>query len=225
MAFKPTLSAAAHGTLGSNRAVNQAASNSPAREGQGSYPVALEKLWRTHGKELLRVTQRITNNREDAEDALQDSFLRAHIHLHSFDGRSSIATWLTRIAINSALMILRKRRSAQQISIDSRNESNPDIHLLDPVDSTPSVEEQYGQLEQQSRLRSAIGTLRPSIRVALELHALQDKSVKETADAMGISVSATKSRIFQAKTALQKSVERKVSRRSRRTGLLRLSPA
>jgi RNA polymerase sigma-70 factor, ECF subfamily len=225
MAFKPTLSAAAHGTLGSNRAVNQAASNSPAREGQGSYPVALEKLWRTHGKELLRVTQRITNNREDAEDALQDSFLRAHIHLHSFDGRSSIATWLTRIAINSALMILRKRRSAQQISIDSRNESNPDIHLLDPVDSTPSVEEQYGQLEQQSRLRSAIGTLRPSIRVALELHALQDKSVKETADAMGISVSATKSRIFQAKTALQKSVERKVSRRSRRTGPLQLSPA
>jgi RNA polymerase sigma factor (sigma-70 family) len=225
MAFKPTLSAAAHGTLGSNRAVNQAASNSPAREAQGNYPVALEKLWRTHGKELLRVTQRITNNREDAEDALQDSFLRAHIHLHSFDGRSSIATWLTRIAINSALMILRKRRSAQQISIDSRNESNPDIHLLDPVDSTPSVEEQYGQLEQQSRLRSAIGTLRPSIRVALELHALQDKSVKETADAMGISVSATKSRIFQAKTALQKSVERKVSRRSRRTGLLRLSPA
>jgi RNA polymerase sigma-70 factor, ECF subfamily len=225
MAFKPTLSAAAHGTLGSNRAVNQAASNSPAREGQGSYPVALEKLWRTHGKELLRVTQRITNNREDAEDALQDSFLRAHIHLHSFDGRSSIATWLTRIAINSALMILRKRRSAQQISIDSRNESNPDIHLLDPVDSTPSVEEQYGQLEQQSRLRSAIGTLRPSIRVALELHALQDKSVKETADAMGISVSATKSRIFQAKTALQKSVERKVSRRYRRTGPLQLSPA
>jgi RNA polymerase sigma factor (sigma-70 family) len=167
MPFKQKLSAGAHEALGSNSTVNQPAPNSPAREGQGIAPVALEKLWRTHGKELLRVTQRITNNREDAEDALQDSFLRAHVHLHSFDGRSSLATWLTRIAINSALMVLRKRKSAPQIS-------NPGIHFLDPVDSTPSAEERYSEREQQAWVRSAIGTLRPSIREALELHALQD---------------------------------------------------
>jgi RNA polymerase sigma factor (sigma-70 family) len=225
MPFKQKLSAAAHGALGSNSAVNQPAPNSPAREGQGIAPVALEKLWRTHGKELLRVTQRITNNREDAEDALQDSFLRAHVHLHSFDGRSSLATWLTRIAINSALMVLRKRKSAPKISIDSRNEFNSDIHFLDPVDSTPSAEDRYGKLEQQSRVRSSIGTLRPSIREALELNALQDKSIKETAEAMGISISATKSRIFQAKAALRMSMERQVNRRSRTERQLQLSAA
>src|SRR5580700_590521 len=85
---------------------------------RGGYSAAFEEIWRTHAKQILRITQRITNNREDAEDALQDSFLRAHIYLHSFDGRSSLATWLTRIAVTSALMILRKRSAAAQLSID-----------------------------------------------------------------------------------------------------------
>ncbi len=93
--------------------------NSFAQTVPHRYSAALEEIWRTHAKQILRVTQHITNNREDAEDALQDSFLRAHVHLHDFDGRSSIATWLTRIAINSALMILRKRTGAAQVSIDN----------------------------------------------------------------------------------------------------------
>jgi RNA polymerase sigma factor (sigma-70 family) len=225
MAFKKQLSMAAQAAMDSDTAANQTAINGAVKDAQGSYPVALEELWRTHAKQILRVTQRITNNREDAEDALQDSFLRAYVHLHSFDGRSSLATWLTRIAINSALMILRKRASAPQISLDSQIESSVDLHFLNLIDSTPSAEDQCSQLEQQARVRSAIGSLQPSIREALELHALQEKSVKETADVMGISVSAAKSRIFQAKTALRKSLDRKVSRRSGRTRLLQLSPA
>ena len=86
-----------------------------AKRGQTA---AFDELWQSHTKRILRTTYRITRNREDAEDALQDSFLRAFLHIKDFDGRSSFSTWLTRIAINSALMILRKKRSALELSID-----------------------------------------------------------------------------------------------------------
>ena len=98
------------------------------------HSAAIEEIWRTHAKQILRITQRITNNREDAEDALQDSFLRAHVHLQDFDGRSSIATWLTRIAINSALMILRKRTGAAQVSLDNAGNPGTDDLALVPAD-------------------------------------------------------------------------------------------
>ena len=87
-----------------------------ARQGN---PGAFDDLWQAHAKRILRTTYRITRNREDAEDALQDSFLRAFVHIREFDGRSSFSTWLTRIAINSSLMILRKRGTAVELSIDN----------------------------------------------------------------------------------------------------------
>ena len=161
MAFMQNFAAQTQRSLGGNSGINQVAINIPGMEARGSYSVALEELWGTHAKQILRITQRITNNREDAEDALQDSFLRAHIYLHSFDGRSSLATWLTRIAINSALMILRKRTSAPQLlSIDQGTDSGADFRDLEPADQALSPEEQYAQLERQSIVRQALGTLR-----------------------------------------------------------------
>jgi len=225
MMSQQTVSFRRQGALSGNGTLVEAGANGSAQSVPRTYSATFEEIWRTHAKQILRVTQRITNNREDAEDALQDSFLRAYVHLHSFDGRSSIATWLTRIAINSALIVLRKRVGAPQLSIDSSNESSADVHSLNPADSTPNPEDQYGQLEQQTRVRSAIGTLRPSMRQALELHALEDKSVKETAERMGLSISATKSRIFHAKAALRESLGPKVSRRRDRARQLQLSPA
>src|SRR5713101_4132461 len=76
----------------------------------------LETLYRAHAEKLFRTVRRITRDREDAEDAVQDSFLRAFLHLKSFDGRSTFFTWLTRIGVNSALMILRKKRNWRGIS-------------------------------------------------------------------------------------------------------------
>jgi RNA polymerase sigma-70 factor, ECF subfamily len=188
------------------------------------HSAALEEIWRTHGQQMLRITQRITNNREDAEDALQDSFLRAHVHLRSFDRRSSLATWLTRIAINSALMILRKRSSATQLSLDGSG-FNSDSQAFDPADQSPSPESQYAQIERRAKVRSAIGRLRPSIRQALELQTVEGQPLKEIAARMGLSISATKSRIFHAKAALRKSLEPKIGRRSGRRKQLQLSPA
>ncbi|MGA8200325.1 MAG: sigma-70 family RNA polymerase sigma factor [Candidatus Sulfotelmatobacter sp.] len=187
------------------------------------HSAALEEIWRTHAKKILRITQRITNNREDAEDALQDSFLRAHVHLHDFDGRSSIATWLTRIAINSALMILRKRTGAAHVSIDNVGALGAEVGALIPADQAPSPEAQYADLEQQAILRSAIATLRPSVRRALELQTSEERPIKEIAGSMGLSVPATKSRIFHARAAVRQSLQKKLGGRSGATKGLQLS--
>jgi len=189
------------------------------------YSAAFENIWQAHAKQLLRVTQRITNNREDAEDALQDSFLRAYVHLRSFDGRSSLATWLTRIAINSALLLLRRRASASQLSIDDSGGYVTNHEFVEVADHTPNPEALYAQLEQHEILRSGICALPPAIRQAVELQALEDRSVKETAERMGLSISATKSRIFHAKAALRKSLQPKFVRPARATQRLQLSPA
>jgi DNA-directed RNA polymerase specialized sigma24 family protein len=106
-------------SLTSNGSLTEIDTKSSAQTLSRGYAPTLEEIWRTHAMRILRITQRITKNHEDAEDALQDSFLRAHVHLHDFDGRSSIAAWLTRIAINSALLILRKRAGAAQLSIEN----------------------------------------------------------------------------------------------------------
>jgi RNA polymerase sigma-70 factor (ECF subfamily) len=93
--------------------INEATLLATARSGETA---ALDTLYRAHAEKLFRTVHRITRNREDAEDAVQDSLLRAFLHLKSFDGRSTFSTWLTRIGINSALMILRKKRSSREIS-------------------------------------------------------------------------------------------------------------
>ena len=171
---------------------------------------AFDELCQLHAKKIFQTTYRITRNREDAEDALQDSLLRAFLHIREFDGRSSFATWLTRIAINSSLMILRKKRSIHEIQVDSPG----DLHTKEPcwelVKSRSNPETLYAQHEEEGILRRAIGDLRPSIRQVLELQQLQERSMKETAKMMGISPGAAKARLFHAKVALRKSVRRRV---------------
>ena len=214
MNCKQKFAADKHDSLTSNGSVSQIGANRSVRPIPRMHSAALEEIWRTHAKQILRITQRITNNREDAEDALQDSFLRAHVHLHDFDGRSSIATWLTRIAINSALMILRKRGGVSQVSIDNPGAPGTEALALIPVDRAPSPEAQYADLEVQALVRSAIGALRPSIRRALELQTLEERPVKEIAGSMSLSVPATKSRIFHARAAVRQSLQEKLGRRS-----------
>src|SRR5258705_4965403 len=83
------------------------------------------ELCERHAKKVFRIIYRIMRNREDAEDAAQECFLNAFVHLKDFDGRSQFATWLTRIAINAALMKLRKNRGAREVPIDEPNPSEP----------------------------------------------------------------------------------------------------
>jgi RNA polymerase sigma factor (sigma-70 family) len=170
---------------------------------------AFEQLCERSAQRILRTTLRITRNREDAEDAVQDAFLKAFTHMKDFDGRSSFSTWLTRIAINSALMLLRKRRLGREISVDSFADQNEKGQVWEISDPTPGPETQYLQEERERLLWRAISTLRPSVRKVVELQLSRDCAMKETAKTTGISVCAAKSRLFHAKAAIRKSLRPK----------------
>src|SRR5215469_3850680 len=166
---------------------------------------AFEALCRPHTANLLKVAFNVTRNREDAEDALQDSLLRAYAHISGFDGRSSFSTWLTRIVINSSLMIRRKVRNARQVSADELSESSENRPHLQIPDHAPNPEQRILQSEKKRILRDAIGGLRPRIRAVVEMGQLQERPMKETAKLLDISVAAAKGRLFHARAALRDS--------------------
>ena len=166
---------------------------------------AFAELRRRHSSKLLRTIYRITRNWEDAEDAVQDSFLKVFLHLNKFENRSSFASWLTRIAINSALMILRKKRF-NQISIDAANDDSESFERLELPDLGEDPECCYVRNERGGRLNRAILRLRPDFRDVVELQT-QEYSTKELADILGISLPAAKSRLLRARAALRASLQ------------------
>ena len=165
---------------------------------------AFQQLCEQSAPRVLKTLYRITRNREDAEDALQDAFLNAFLHAKDFDGRSSLSTWFTRIAINSALMILRKRRIHPEFSIDGTDADGNEKPWVMP-DTGTNPERLYAQSERERILMAAVGDLRPTIRKAVEVGQLQERSMQETADVLGISIAAAKARLFHARAALRKS--------------------
>ena len=163
---------------------------------------AFDLLYRTYAERVLRTVRRITRNQEDAEDAVQEAFLSAFRHIRKFDGRSAFSTWLTRIGINSALMMLRKKRNSREVMPANHSEGESP---WEATDSAPDPEKQYAEQERLELVRDAIAGLRPSIRHALEIHTLQGRSVEEMASEIGISVCAAKARLFHARQALRRS--------------------
>jgi RNA polymerase sigma factor (sigma-70 family) len=163
---------------------------------------AFGELCERHSKKIFRAILCITRNREDAEDALQDSYLNAFVHLGSFDGRSSFSTWFTRIAINSALMTLRKNRTRREISIDEPADAGEISRRYEPADAHPDPEELFAEHERERIMTGAVRELRPTLRQVIEIRRLQEFSMKETARMLGISVTAAKSRLFHARAAL-----------------------
>ena len=166
---------------------------------------AFGELCERHSKKLFHTTLRITRNREDAEDALQDSLLSAFVHIRKFDGRSTFYTWLTRIAINCALMKLRKNRAGHEVSIDEPVEIGEERMHCEPADGAATPEARCVQREREVMVNLAVRRLRPAIRRAVEIRHLQEFSIKDTAQRLGISVEATKGRLFHARAALRKS--------------------
>jgi RNA polymerase sigma factor (sigma-70 family) len=186
-----------------NHTISEARLLSDAKRGE---PEAFEVLCQTLRPRLLKIALRITRNREDAEDAVQDSMIRAFVHLNDFHGNSSFSTWLTRIVMNSALMINRKNRSARQISADELPPAGePGLHFQIP-DRAPNPEQTYVQRERRTILHSAIRRLRPRMRAVIEMAQFQELPIKETAKILDISVAAAKGRCFHARAALRKSV-------------------
>jgi RNA polymerase sigma-70 factor (ECF subfamily) len=176
---------------------------------------AFTTLCERYAQQLLRAAYRITRNREDSEDAVQDALLRAFVHLRDFNGQSSFATWLTRIAINSALMILRKKRSSLEMAMTSGDNPGSDGFIYQIADHAPNPERHYAQREKERILKKAVRSLRPTLRQVVEMKQLQERSMRETAETMCISVAAAKARLFHAKLALRKSSILKLMQQSR----------
>lgn len=170
-----------------------------AKHGQHS---AYSELCSRHSKRTLRTVQRITRNAEDAEDVVQESLMKAYLGLENFDGRAAFSSWLTRIAINSALMTLRRRRNRPESSLDSIDDSGK-ARALELIATSCSPEDRILQHERKRRLHSAVSRLPPNLRSVMEIRQSHDGSLEEIADLLGISVSATKSRVLRAKAALR----------------------
>jgi RNA polymerase sigma-70 factor (ECF subfamily) len=171
---------------------------------KSGHDAAFGLLCERHEEMILRVTFRITRNREDAEDAVQDSFMSAFVHLTNFDERSRFGTWLTRIAINSALGQLRKKRGIREIPMDEPSPSQESWPHLEIPDRAPNPEENCRIQERREIVGTAIGRLRPRSRRVVEVHQLGGFSVKETAKILGISIAAAKARMFHARASLRR---------------------
>jgi RNA polymerase sigma-70 factor (ECF subfamily) len=163
---------------------------------------AFVELSKRHANRVFQATYRVTRNRQDAEDALQDAFLNAFTHIKNFEGRSSFSTWLTRIAINSALMILRKKRNCYESPIDGGDGTL----AWEPRSAMDDPERHYVRGESHRLLRKAIHRLPPVYREVIQLRQAKERSVREIAQSLGITVSAVKSRLSRAKTALRTSM-------------------
>src|ERR1700732_2225761 len=162
------------------------------------------ELCERHMKQVSCVTRRIIRNREDAEDAAQECFLNAFVHLKDFDGRSQFATWLTRIAINAALMKLRKIRRAREVPINEPNPSSEPVAQREFRYTAPDPEESCSLRERKRIVKSAISGMPPRSRHIVELIHLQEHSIREIAQILGISTAAVKARIFHARVALHR---------------------
>jgi RNA polymerase sigma-70 factor, ECF subfamily len=164
---------------------------------------AFVELTERHSTKVLRTVHRITRNWEDAEDALQESLLKALRNLNGFENRCRFSSWLTRIAINSALMTLRKRRACKEVSIDSTDDDCTIVGRLEPQDLSEDPECRYARCEREELLKRAMLRLRPGLRDVVELRQAEDCSLKELAGCLGISLAAAKSRLLRARVALQ----------------------
>jgi RNA polymerase sigma factor (sigma-70 family) len=178
---------------------------------QRGYSPAFDALSKRYRQQLFRAAHRITRTIEDAEDAVQDTLLSAFLHVREFDGRSGFGTWLTRIAINSALMILRKKRTTHEIATDYNDEFVAEGLYYKITDHRPNPEIHYAQREEAFILKKAIHGLRPALRAAVQLQYPQECTIRETAEAIGISTSAAKGRLFHAKKALRRSLIQKLA--------------
>lgn len=168
---------------------------------------AFETLVSRYERKIFRLAQNITQNREDAEDVLQESFLKAYEHLGEFQGNSRFYTWLVRIAVNQALMKLRKRRP-NQVSLDEEIDTGEELMPREVEDWGPSPEDRYKQSELSEILTSAISDLDPSFRIVFQLRDIEELSTEETAKVLDLSIPAVKSRLLRARLKLRQKLNR-----------------
>src|SRR3984893_4151395 len=192
---------------------------------RSGHSVAFGELFNRYKRRIFHLAQRIMRNHEDAEDVVQEAFQQAFVHLQDFEGSARFSTWLSRIAINVALMKLRKKARKVEVSIDEHSESE-DMSFRDAVtDLAPNPEQHCLRKERSRILREALAELRPSSRRVLELYELEGRSMKEIATGMGISIPAVNARIFHARPKMRRELDQYFIKRAERRKRLRFGTA
>jgi RNA polymerase sigma factor (sigma-70 family) len=167
---------------------------------------AFETLVRRYRPRIFGLTLRYTRTREDAEDVAQQAFHKAFVYLKNFEGKSSFSTWLTRIAINEALMGLRNARAQRETAFDDLSDNDGTEPHFEVPDASPDPEAIYLQQEEARILSAAMRQLTPRLRTVIELKELRELSTQETARHVGLSVAAVKARVFHGRRKLRRHI-------------------
>ena len=181
-----------------------------SREGDAE---AYGQLVRRYQSKIFRLAQHITQNREDAEDVLQETFLKAYEHLDQFQGNSKFYTWIVRIAVNQSLMKLRRRKNDKSVSMDDAIDTGEDMIVREIAAWDENPEERLSREEIGGILDSAIKNLEPPYRSVFVLRDIEELSTEETAEALGLSVPAVKSRLLRARLQLREKLTRQFKRK------------
>ena len=179
---------------------------------------AFEQLVRRYDRNVFRIAQHITQNREDAEDVVQDAFLKAFQNLGQFQGQSKFYTWLVRIAVNEALMRLRRRRPERMVSLDEDVKTEEDSMPREVADWSPNPEQLYSQAELKDILGKTIHGLPTGFRTVFVLRDVEGLSTEETAEALNLSIPAVKSRLLRARLQLRERLNKFFKRRNGDSG-------
>ena len=174
---------------------------------------AFAELVNRYERKIYRLAKNITRNDEDAEDVLQDAFLKAYTHLDNFKGDSKFYTWIVRIAVNEALMRLRKRKTDRTVPLDEPVELGEETVQREIAVWEDNPEQQYSQEEWRRILDEAVDELKPDFRTVFVLRDIEELSTEETAETLGISVPAVKSRLLRARLALREKLTRQFKRK------------
>lgn len=175
---------------------------------------AFEQLVKKYDRNVFRIAQHITHSREDAEDVVQEAFLKAYTNLEQFQGNSKFYTWLVRIAVNEALMKLRRRKPERTVSLDEDVKTEEDSVPREVADWSPNPEQLYNQAELRDILSRTIQGLPPTFRTVFVLRDVEGLSTEETAEALELSVPAVKSRLLRARLQLRERLNRYFQKRN-----------
>jgi len=173
----------------------------------GNY-AAFEELVNRYEKKIYRLGMNITGNREDAEDVLQEAFLKAFEHLPEFREDSRFYTWIVRIAVNEALMKLRKRRTSREVPIEDSSDEGGEVLVREFADWKPNPEQEYARAELEGILEGWVKALPAGFRTVFYLRDVEGLSTEETADLLNLSVGAVKARLFRARLRLREELSK-----------------
>ena len=180
---------------------------------RGGDDAAFAGLVEQYQRKIYRLARNITQNDEDAEDVLQDAFLKAYTNLDKFHGDSKFYTWIVRIAVNEALMKLRKRRGDKMVSLDEEIELGEESVTREIAVWDGNPEQTYSQEEMRKLLDEAIQSLKPTFRSVFQLRDVEELSTEETAEALELSVPAVKSRLLRARLQLRERLTKQFKRK------------